>query len=339
VRLDTANRSFLLLLAVALAPFLLLGLLGCGVLSLAAFRVATDGTTGWAVEAWPAVGFLAVSAVGTVLGLRSLWRQVRATVELGRFVRDHRIPVDPVDQVDEVDEVDDVVVRVAAAEGVVRLALVDCDEAFSFTFGIRRPCVVVSRGLVAGLDEGELRAVLAHERYHVRNHDPLKIVVARAVPSAFFFLPALRHLRVRYAAGRELAADRRAMRASGRRSLVGALYKLAGGGPSTAVVGAAAAIAGADHLDVRLAQLEEGHEPPLPPLPALALVATAAGVALAAVGLAATASLMGWWAGAPAGMGGDGPLQVAGGAVCAVAWLAGGLVVHGQLSAGRAVDE
>jgi len=37
----------------------------------------------------------------------------------------------------------------------------------------------------------ELDAVLEHEHYHVRNRDPLKLVLARALPAAFFYLPVL----------------------------------------------------------------------------------------------------------------------------------------------------
>ena len=32
-------------------------------------------------------------------------------------------------------------------------------------------------------------AVLEHERYHVRNLDPLKVMLARGVPAMFFYLP------------------------------------------------------------------------------------------------------------------------------------------------------
>jgi hypothetical protein len=45
-RLDSANRSFFALVAGALVPYALLGVLGCGVLSLASYRLATDGWGG-----------------------------------------------------------------------------------------------------------------------------------------------------------------------------------------------------------------------------------------------------------------------------------------------------
>lgn len=322
MRLDTANRSFFLLLVVAFAPFLLLGMLSCGVLSMAALRFASDGSPGWSVAGWPAIGFLGMSAVGSALGVRSLWRQRQATIELCRFVDAHRVPTDSA------------VRRVATEARVWRIQVVDVDEPFSFTYGIRQPRVVLSRGLLAAVDDQELRAVLAHERYHVRNLDPFKVVVARAVPSAFFFLPALRHLRFRYLAGRELAADRRAVGTCGRRSLVGALYKVVGS-PSVATLSAAAAIGGTDLLEVRLAQLEHGHEPPLPRISRLTLASTTVAVALMSVGLGATVLL--WVSPAPDAMdmGSSSPMGLMGGPFCAGLWLIGAVALYRQLGRRR----
>ncbi len=71
--------------------------------------------------------------------------------------------------------------------------------------------------------------MLEHERYHVCNLDPLKAVLVQALSAALFFLPALDALRGRYVAGREFAADRRAVAACGRRPLAGALLKVVRG--------------------------------------------------------------------------------------------------------------
>ena len=57
------------------------------------------------------------------------------------------------------------------------------------------PRVAVSRGLVEATSADELRAVIEHERYHVRNLDPLKIVLTRSLSAALFLLPALNALR------------------------------------------------------------------------------------------------------------------------------------------------
>jgi Zn-dependent protease with chaperone function len=102
------------------------------------------------------------------------------------------------------------------------------DEAMAH-FGALTPRAAVSRGLFEGFAANELQAVLEHERYHVRNLDPLKVLVVRALPATFFFLPALGALRTRYVAARELAADRRAVQACGRKPLVAALMKVVRG--------------------------------------------------------------------------------------------------------------
>jgi beta-lactamase regulating signal transducer with metallopeptidase domain len=52
--------------------------------------------------------------------------------------------------------------------------LVDSDAAFSFTSGLWRPAVFLSRGLQARLSGSQLAAVLAHERAHARRRDVLR---------------------------------------------------------------------------------------------------------------------------------------------------------------------
>lgn len=54
----------------------------------------------------------------------------------------------------------------------------------SFAYGAFTPRVAVSRGLYEAASQQELDAVLAHERYHIRNLDPLKVLLARALPAA-----------------------------------------------------------------------------------------------------------------------------------------------------------
>jgi beta-lactamase regulating signal transducer with metallopeptidase domain len=122
------------------------------------------------------------------------------------------------------------------------------------------PRVAVSRGLVEATSADELSAVIEHERYHVRNLDPLKIVLTRSLSAALFFLPALNALRARYVADCELAADRHAIAQCGDRSLAGALLKVIRG-PSWNDLSVAASIGGPDLLDVRVLQLETGAEP------------------------------------------------------------------------------
>lgn len=249
MRIDSANRSFLALVAVALAPFLLVGLLGCGFLVVVAYGVATEGPSFVSAGLVPALLVLTLLGVGTVAALVSLRRQVAATKRLSARVAAHS-SVPPAD------------VLAAAERQRVRAPIdyLNDDDAFSFAYGLRRPRLAVSRGLAASLSPAELDAVLVHERYHLRNHDPLKIVIARVLATAFFFLPALRALRARYAAASEVAADRVAMRRCGRPAVAGALYRVVRG-PAWPELATAAAIGGPELLDVRVAQLETGAKP------------------------------------------------------------------------------
>lgn len=313
MRLDSGNRGFVALAALSFAGYLAVASAVCLLLALLAYRVAADGLGALADQdavVWPALAFLAVIAVGALLGLRSLATQVRSSAALARHVRGLRLPLPP--------ELREAARRIGLGG---RVRLVDAAEPFSFAYGALSPRVAVSRGLLETAAPAELDAVLAHERYHVRNLDPLKVVVVRALPAAFFYLPMLRDLRERYVAGRELAADRRAAEACGRAPLAGALLK-AVRGPGWQELGAAAAIGGPELLDVRVAQLETGSEPPLARLSRRRLLLSIGAAALLTAAALAPVLALGGVAAvirvAMPEMGDDiGALDILGGAACA----------------------
>lgn len=89
------------------------------------------------------------------------------------------------------------------------------EQAQAFCAGVLRPRVYVSTGAVRVLPEAELRAVLAHERHHRDQRDPLRIALGRVVARALFFMPVLARLHARYCGIAELAADDAAVRADG----------------------------------------------------------------------------------------------------------------------------
>jgi len=254
MRVDSANRSFAMLVAssLLLGVYLLCGALGCVLIPLIISRVSEQGVSGLANGSHnllPAVLFVFLVSGGVILGARSLRRQLAASRALARRVRS--VALTPPFEL----------TRAATAAGLDgRVGLIDSPQWFSFAYGALTPRVAVSRGLLEGVSTEELRAVLEHERYHVRNLDPLKVLIVRALPATFFFLPALGALRARYVAGRELAADRRAVHACGRKPLVGALLKVVRG-PAWSELDVAAAIGGPELLDLRIAQLESGREP------------------------------------------------------------------------------
>jgi Zn-dependent protease with chaperone function len=163
--------------------------------------------------------------------------------------------------------------------------VVAATEPFAFTHGLLVPRVVVSTALVRLLTEAELSAVLAHEAAHVRSRDPFKVLVARTLVAREFYLPALRYLSRRFAAGRELAADRHAVTHAGVSAIAGALLRTAAP-PSWAAATPAAAMASATTLHARISQLETGAEPAPAPPPRLQLLGTiTTGALVGAAGL------------------------------------------------------
>jgi hypothetical protein len=252
---DRANRRFLSLLAVALVigAFVLCGALA-GVLGpLVLSDLARNGIRALAnASMLPALALAVWALAGLGLGARSLVRQLVSSRRLSRYVSARALAL-PTD-----------LSRVATRGGRdVPLVLVDAPQSFSFVYGMLTPRVVVSRGLVEVASADELSAVIEHERYHLCNVDPLKLVLARSLSAALFFLPVLSALRACYAADCELAADRQAVATCGHRSVAGALVKVIPG-PGWAEQRVLASMGAPDLLDARVAQLETGVEPRLP---------------------------------------------------------------------------
>jgi Zn-dependent protease with chaperone function len=325
VRLDTANRSLLGLVSVSLvsAVWLVCGAAGCILLSLIAYRVASDGPGALVGDdaLLPAAIFLGLVGAGAALGARSLARQIASSRRLAQRVSELRMPASPALQ--------------AAAErtGLAgRVVPIDCEEPFSFAYGALTPRVVVSRGLLENTSPPELDAVLEHERYHVHNLDPLKVLLARSLPTTFFYLPVLRDLHLRYMAGRELAADRRAVSKHGTRPLAGALFKVVRG-PDWPELSTAAAIGGPELLDVRVSQLESGAEPALARFTTARTLLSVVGLAALAASFAASIVL----AGGPTAVAdqtgmGIRPADVLMGLACALPVAGGGWALYRWLS-------
>ena len=77
----------------------------------------------------------------------------------------------------------------------------------AFTIGWIRPRIYVTSDLSRELNEGELRAVLAHEGAHVGRRDPLRLGLLRFLAHVVFWIPALRRLAADMADESEVQAD------------------------------------------------------------------------------------------------------------------------------------
>lgn len=125
---------------------------------------------------------------------------------------------------------------------------------FACCFGLRRPRIYISTGLLTLLSDSELEAVLLHETYHCRSYDPLRTLIIDVVATMFFFLPVVSEWRKWQQAYTELQADCFAIQHRGRLPLASALYKLLthSGVPSewsrTAAVGFSATEMRLEHL-------------------------------------------------------------------------------------------
>jgi len=249
--MDSATRNFLGLVGIAatLAAYAVCGFIGyvlVPLLGLSPGRLAHLGP----ICLLPAVALTTLVGASAGLAGRTLGRQISASHRLARRVRALALPPPP-----------ELLVAARATGLDGRVAVLDSPEQFSFVYGILVPRVAIGRGFVESLTAEELRAALEHERYHVRHLDPLRALLGKALTEALFLLPSLEVLRLRYEAGRELAADRRAEQACGRRPLLGALLKALGEPECEPVISASLADPG--FLDARISRLEAGQEPAL----------------------------------------------------------------------------
>jgi Zn-dependent protease with chaperone function len=155
---------------------------------------------------------LALGAVSALGACRAMARYVLERRELGR------LPL--------LSAFDPRLCELVAQAGLGRAYVTPADRPAAFCFGVLRPKVVLTRGLLDRLDDRQCTAVLLHEAHHLRSRDPLKHLLGTLVSTAFFWVPILRDLLDRYTLSRELAADREAYTQTSREALAGALSAL-----------------------------------------------------------------------------------------------------------------
>jgi Zn-dependent protease with chaperone function len=195
------------------------------------------GAACWGVRL--TTGVCAAAAAGTALVLCGQWLRTA----FARGLRSRPLPVPAA--VAEAAE--------ALGLGSLRFAIACDDRPWALARGFVRPAVVVSSGLLAGLDALELAAVLEHERHHLLRRDPLRLWVARAACAACLWLPPARRLLQGFALASELAADAFAMERFGKRPLASALHKIASASRATTRPATGMGLLGAGELQVGLA--------------------------------------------------------------------------------------
>jgi Zn-dependent protease with chaperone function len=159
---------------------------------------------------------LLLAVCGISLGLVTLFRQLVATAVLIRRLVAEKVALPAA-----------VAIASSGLDLDGRIDVVADERAFSFCYWFLRPRICLSTALVERLDPDELRAVLYHERYHLRQRDPLRQIVARYFAAGLYVVPVVDELLAFHALQKEIEADQEAVRASGGvRSLASALYKL-----------------------------------------------------------------------------------------------------------------
>ncbi len=135
-----------------------------------------------------------------------------------------------------------------------KIQLIGDSNLYSFCFGLFRPRIAITTGLVNNLSDKELEAVLLHEQVHLQNGDPAKILLGKTIAATFFFLPIFNELYRSMEAGNELIADQLTTQTQNdSRFLRGALRKIiAQPQVSLATV---PAIFHPDHIEIRVRRL------------------------------------------------------------------------------------
>ena len=155
--------------------------------------------------------------------------------------------------------------------------ILDDDSPAAYCLPRGRHRVVISAGALSRLRPGQIQAVLAHERAHLRGHHHLMLAAAAALARAFPVIPLLTRAAAELAVLAEMTADDAAARRHDRAGLAAALVTLASAGTrSTALTaGGTAAIA-------RIQRLLAPPPPPSRPARTARLAAAAAALAIPA---------------------------------------------------------
>ncbi|GAA3185219.1 M56 family metallopeptidase [Rhodococcus baikonurensis] len=169
--------------------------------------------------------YVVVFALTLLIGAKLIFSIIQVAVRTRRRRARHRVLVDLLDDC----------AMPASVERTPDLRVLDVDEPIAYCLPGLRQRVVLSQGTLQNLDHAEVKAILTHERSHLRARHDLVLEAFTAVNHAF-----PRFVRSKSALGSvqllvELLADDSAVRATGPTPLARALVACAG---STAPRGA-----------------------------------------------------------------------------------------------------
>ncbi|MDN5548309.1 MAG: M48 family metalloprotease, partial [Rhodococcus sp. (in: high G+C Gram-positive bacteria)] len=179
--------------------------------------------------------YVVVFALTLLIGAKLIFSIIQVAVRTRRRRARHRVLVDLLDDC----------AMPASVERTPDLRVLDVDEPIAYCLPGLRQRVVLSQGTLQNLDHAEVKAILTHERSHLRARHDLVLEAFTAVNHAF-----PRFVRSKSALGSvqllvELLADDSAVRATGPTPLARALVACAGstaprgamaaGGPSTLI--------------------------------------------------------------------------------------------------------
>lgn len=239
--------------AALLTSLLFAGLAGLGGAGLAGLSATLIGALSACIFFITELGQVPLSSLLIVaLALASAVGFVRTAFSYRREQRLlHALPLEPIE--------DGALAELAQSAGARHVYMIPARLPAAFCFGLIRPRVAISSGLLERLTPDEQAAVVWHEAQHARVHEPLRCLIGRLTVGTFFWIPALRDLLDRYLLAKELAADSVAMQRTSRRALVGALHEVIAQPSPSGAIGVA---------DVAGARIDRLLEPAakLPPL-------------------------------------------------------------------------
>lgn len=140
---------------------------------------------------------LLILAAALMLGIASIVIQIVKTKMLVKEFMHNSMPVMP--------RLERIITKLTLEKRVYVIKNINC---FSFCAGIARPQILITTALIAKLSDLELEAVLLHEKAHLQNFDPAKLLFGKSVSWFFFFLPIMADINKNMHATSEILADK-----------------------------------------------------------------------------------------------------------------------------------